>query len=215
MSQTFRRTEGRKRLSAARTALHESRQLLSAGQRVLAETQARLALERFRTAMDWYEDTDAFEPAHAELDRAGRFVRRTFGCHLHLEGFTYEQRCPVALGHNRIGFSVGMVINEAECSICGGPYDDCEHIAGQRYGRRRCVRVITKATPLEVSLVRRPSQPEARILRMGVSTSDLEAALGPSFVPGMPVSCDRCLSDCEGVIDPLEPAPTDALRSPS
>jgi hypothetical protein len=46
-------------------------------------------------------------------------------------------------------------------------------------------------------------QPEARLTELPVSTADLRQAFGPEFNVGMPVSCDRCLGDCEGIDDPL------------
>src|SRR5690349_22546945 len=72
-----------------------------------AERAAREALTSFASALDWAEDTDREDETHRKLDEAGEWVRRTFGCHLHLENGAYSQRCPVALGHNRIGMSVG------------------------------------------------------------------------------------------------------------
>lgn len=51
----------------------------------------------------------------------------------------------------------------------------------------------------EISLVSKPAMPEARILQKSIPTSDLQAALGDRFAPGMEVSCDKCLSRCEGL----------------
>jgi len=52
----------------------------------------------------------------------------------------------------------------------------------------------------EVSLVNKPAQPEARITQISISASELQAELGDGFVPGMEVSCDKCLRPCGGVI---------------
>jgi len=55
----------------------------------------------------------------------------------------------------------------------------------------------------EVSFVRRPAQPEARLVELPISTEALRTALGPGFKVGMPVSCDKCLGECEGIEDPF------------
>jgi hypothetical protein len=34
-----------------------------------------------------------------------------------------------------------------------------------------------------------------------ISDSELREQFGPKFQPGIPLSCDRCLSDCGGVED--------------
>lgn len=166
------------------------------------EKKARDGLAVLRSAVDWLEDTEHFDRAHRALDQAGRQVRSSFGCHLTFERAKgYSQACPVALAHSRVGMSAGFIVEEAECSICKRDPEDCEHITGQRYGDEGCVRVITRASLLEVSLVSRPNQPDARIHSMSLSRSELETALGPLFRYGMPVSCDRCLAECGGMTE--------------
>jgi hypothetical protein len=97
--------------------------------------------------------------------------------------------------------SAGFIVEEAECSICKRDPEDCEHITGQPYGKEICIRVITRACLLEVSLVSRPNQPDARVHVMSISRSELETALGRSFRYGMPVSCDRCMGECDGMAE--------------
>lgn len=166
------------------------------------ERRARLALRTLRSALDWLEDTEHFEDAHEALDRAGRRVRLTFGCRVTFDSERgYAQTCPVALAHNRIGMSPTIVIEESECSICGNDPEDCDHITGQMYDGVNCIRRITKARILEISLVNRPNQPDARIEYCSISSHDLREEFGPSFQYGMDVSCDKCLSPCEGVTE--------------
>jgi hypothetical protein len=57
---------------------------------------------------------------------------------------------------------------------------------------------------LEVSLVARPAHPDARLQSVSVATADVRASLGARFRTGMPVSCDRCLSSCDGVTEVYE-----------
>lgn len=190
---------GLSRLQEAQASIASAERFFQRAEREEAESVARGALELFRSAMNWLEDTEEFERAHELIDLAGAYVRRTFGCSLHQEGTSYSQRCPVALAHNRAGMSVAYVVQGSECSICGEDPNDCAHIAGRVYDGSHCYRLITQADILEISVVRRPRQPDARITSMSVSLEDLQASLGPSWRPGMPVSCDRCLLPCDGV----------------
>ena len=168
------------------------------------ERRAREGLGILRSAVNWLEDSDHFDHAHKVLDDAGRLVRTTFGCNLLFEpGKGYSQTCPVALAHNRVGCSTGLIIEESECSICREDPEDCDHIAGQLYGDEVCVRVITKADPFEISLVSRPNQPDARIESMSITRDELEKVLGLEFRYGMPVSCDRCFQECNGMVEML------------
>ncbi|GAA1871013.1 hypothetical protein GCM10009836_59640 [Pseudonocardia ailaonensis] len=161
-------------------------------------------MQTLRSAMNHLEDTATFEDAHTELDRAGRLARQKFaeGCHLDLdEDLTYHQSCPVALAHNRVGLSPGMIVRESQCSICESDPEDCIHITGRTYDGERCVRIIKEADILEVSFVARPNQPDARINRVSVDIGRLKRGLGSDFHPGVPVLCDNCLTPCGGVYD--------------
>jgi hypothetical protein len=96
-------------LRTGRRAFNHARYLVSVGADDEAEAKARSAFPTLRSAMNWLEDGPYFEEAHTQIDQAGRFVRETFGCPLLFEDGTYYQTCPVALAHNRIGLSPGMV----------------------------------------------------------------------------------------------------------
>lgn len=163
------------------------------------EEVARGALPDLRSAMDCFEDTEDFELAHHALDAAGRFIRRTFGCHLFQEGLKYEQQCPIALAHSRVGLSPLILADEIKCSICGADPEVCSHVTGRYYEGQRCGHVITRSKILEVSIVSRPANPDARFTAVQVALGDLRRDLGSDFMPGMRVSCDRCLSPCSGV----------------
>lgn len=205
----YSKTYGLDKLERGRRAIAHAHYLVSKGESEEAEQKARAALSMLRSAMDWLEETEHFETAHQALDQAGRFVRRTFGCHLLSEDHRYWETCPVSLAHNRVGVSPAFVIGAAECSICAldSEDDDCFHVTGRLYDGRRCVRVITEVSEiLEVSVVALPAQPDARFHRVSISTSKLVARLGPDFKPGMPVNCDICLTDCTGVRRPFQDA---------
>jgi hypothetical protein len=156
-----------------------------------------------RSSMNWLEDTGDFRRAHWLLDAAGRLARRRFyrGCQFAFENGQYHQRCPVALAHSRVGMSIGGEILEMHCSICLSDPEDCEHIAGRVYGGTRCQRVITEINLVEISLVSRPNQPDARIESMSFSHEEMVGQLGEEFNPGIDVICDRCKSPCQGIND--------------
>lgn len=194
--------------------LHEGQQVTRSVARKCEEARAaeehhqllRNAIKTIRSAMNWLEDSEHFENAHVALDEAGRLARDYFpeGCTLAYRDDTYFVECPVALAHNRIGMSPGMVIKSAECSICGSHPQDCVHITGRIYDGQRCIRILKDLEFLEISLVERPRQPDARIESMSVDSAELQASLGAEFSLGIPVTCDRCLSVCDGVVRPFE-----------
>jgi hypothetical protein len=195
-----RRTEGLRRLAKGERELKNAmfeNQFDSA----VAEGHARGALITLRSAMDWLEDTTDFDAAHKALDDAGRKICTSFGCHLGQEGTEYWQECPVVLAHNRIGMSVGVVVEAVECSICRRDPEECKHVTGREYEGERCTQVITKFSLTEVALVRRPAFPDARLGRIGISIDELRTELGPLWRPGMRVRCTRCLEPCEGITE--------------
>lgn len=195
--------EGLARLKAGQLMMEESRHLVQVGGRIdEAEGIARSGLALLRSAMNWLEGTSHFDDAHVALDREGRFTRETFGCVLEQDEQGYWVTCPVALAHVRIGMSIGAIVRAARCSICQQDPQDCDHITGEEYGGQLCVREIVRLDLLEVSFVTRPSDPDARIERQSVSSSDLRTQLGDRWHAGMTVSCDRCLSHCEGLSYP-------------
>jgi hypothetical protein len=188
-------------LHDGRRAVNHARYLMSVDAKEQAEAKAREALGILRSAMNWLEDSDQFEVAHQAIDAAGRYVRSTFGCELLYENGTYYQTCPVALAHHRIGLSPAMVINKSECSICHQDPEDCRHINGHMYDGEVCHRIITDVDVLEVSLVDRPLQPDARVMKQSIDMQSLLSVAPPDWQPGMQVNCDKCLRDCDGVVD--------------
>lgn len=215
-----RRDEARRLHAAARRKLRGARP-----DRTRSEGLARRALERYARSLDWSEDSDMEDEAHRLLDRAGKWVRLTFGCHLAWDGTGYRQECPVSLAHNRIGLSVGGPARR-KCSLCGQDVSECEHLPGFAYvvpggteelgWCRICLAKACVHTPEdvervsmisiiydmdleEVSIVAKPAHPEARLTSISVSTEELGAALGEAFVPGAKVSCDRCVGACAGL----------------
>jgi hypothetical protein len=191
----------------------------------LAEREARAAIDAAVRAFWWADATDAEEPLHQLMHDIGRWTRRSFACHLAYDGTRYSQRCPIAIAHKRLGMSMAFVARRM-CSICGEDLSECEHIRGRaywvrggahdglacpvchqqtcehRHDRLYRVSVISNVKEvdriLEVSVVGRPAQPEARPTELPIDTSALRQHLGPAFREGMKVSCDLCLGECWG-----------------
>jgi len=208
------RSEAARRLRGARPDLAE------------AERLARSALESYARSLDWAEDTDMEPEAHRLMDRAGRWVNATFGCSITWDGSNYQRDCPVDLAHNRIGLSVGGVAKR-KCSLCGRDVSECEHLPGVAYlvpggaeelgWCRICLKEECDHTPddvervslvsiiydmelEEVSFVPKPAQPEARLTSITLSTAELIEDLGPGFVPGEALRCERCAGTCAGLV---------------
>jgi hypothetical protein len=207
-----------------------------------ANVAARSALWAAASALNWLEDTELQEKAHSELDAYGRWTRVNVpeGCHLEWDGNHYHRTCPVDLSHTRVGFSVN-VVGKRSCSLCYEDISECPHMPGYLYRVpggvtargtcRVCVRqdctehpagqyfdaepiaVITEGEIDEISLVGRPRQPDARIHSQFVSTTELCDLLRDQFQPGMPVSCDKCLTGCGGLHDPFGPGAAASLNN--
>ncbi len=61
--------------------------------------------------------------------------------------------------------SVGIIVTEAICSICGEEYGECDHIKGKAYMGEQCVRIINEVAQLEeVSIVDNPANKHCRIV---------------------------------------------------
>lgn len=61
-------------------------------------------------------------------------------------------------------FSPGFIVHEAQCSICGSEYGECEHIKCRPYMGQICARVVTRSELLEVSVVTDPASKHCRAL---------------------------------------------------
>jgi hypothetical protein len=65
----------------------------------------------------------------------------------------------------QIFLSTGMIVKSQICSICGGEYEDCEHVKGRPYMGEFCtVRLIPSAVD-HVAMVDSPANKRCRILK--------------------------------------------------
>jgi hypothetical protein len=192
-----------------------------------AEKEARKAIDSIVHAFWWAENSKAEEAQHQLMHRIGRWTRKNFNCQLRFDEEKYYRSCPIDISHTRVGMSIGFIANRI-CSLCGEDLSECAHLLGRAYWvhggpdatgqcpvcnkescrhspdrlyRAQVISIVKSGTIREVSLVRRPANPEARLLRIQVTRKDLAEEFGPSFVYGMTVSCNKCLGECPGFSD--------------
>lgn len=192
-----------------------------------AEKAVDAAIEAAAKGFWWAEGGNDEDAMHELLHKIGRWRRRNLGCHLPYDGMQYHRQCLVDLAHLRLGMSIGFIANRI-CSICDEDLSECPHLRGRSYWVRggpggsraecrvcrqkscshRCDRlyrapviaVVTEGEIREVSIVNRPANPEARLTDVSVSVADLATGLDSHFIPGVTVSCDKCLGDCPGFV---------------
>jgi hypothetical protein len=189
---------GRELLDQARLALSDLQLFAPTGGSTVDDHRA--ARDIARSAMNWLEDTEYFWQAHTVLDQIGAITRnfKAEACVVENDNEDYFETCSVSLAHTRVGLSPGFVVEELVCSICDADPRDCEHLSGEAYEGKVAYRIIKKARLLEVSLVARPAQPDARITRVSLPRAAVRAALG-DMQPGAKLVCDKCLSACAGL----------------
>jgi hypothetical protein len=179
-------------------------------------------------ALNYLEDHELAEVAHAAIHRAAFMRRGLFGCPIVLrEDDEFWTNCSMRMSHLRLGTSAGL-ISDFECSICGKLVEDCNHIMNEVYyksathsggkcsicGATTCEHEAGRAYPTvayanarnmgleEVSLVARPRYPQARIVEESVD-------LGPAgddprvrrAAQQHILNCDGCLGPCKGFND--------------
>lgn len=83
-------------------------------------------------ALNYLEDHELKEEAHAAIHRSAFIKRGLFGCSITLQHNEYWTNCPINISHLRIGVSVGIT-GDFECSICGRLVEDCDHLSGETY----------------------------------------------------------------------------------
>ena len=71
------------------------------------------------------------------------------------------------------GMSIGALVRKSRCSVCGQSYFDCPHLSGEQYDGVPCVVHIEDLDLGEVSIVRNPVNPSARITRLGPDSRDV------------------------------------------
>lgn len=230
-AEQYRELVNQLRVKARRT-YGQSSLLLDIGDASVRE-KAKQLLAMAASAFWQAEGGELEDIAHTEMDEYGTWVRGNLGCSLAFERGEYRQTCPVAIAHKRVGLSMGYTARKRICAICSKDFADCEHFASRLYdvaggagaegfcrvcGIADCVEhvegeiyrtapvyIVTEIARIhEVSLVRRPAQPHARLKSVPVDMEAIKRASGAGFKPGMPVSCNRCLRECDGIEEVVE-----------
>ncbi len=167
------------------------------------------------------------DQAHELAHLAGELVGGIFGCRLVHDGEGWIKRCPLSLMHIRLGNSPGMTVryscwvcgqdpaecnhelgqsydavavpSNGECSICRFvDSGSCEHVAGQVY-HVRAGRSVVEADLHEVSLVRRPRDPLARIESISCDDGRMSRRFGFVPSPDSVLLCHDCMYPCSGL----------------
>lgn len=105
-----------------------------------------------------------------QRDHSGQIVGWMAGLHKSKDGalglvdvkITDEQTRVDMDSGKLTGFSAGAIASRSVCSICGGNYIECDHIAGDEYPGGPCVVFIEESLPAEFSVVQDPINPATR-----------------------------------------------------
>ncbi|NJC70828.1 hypothetical protein HC031_14040 [Planosporangium thailandense] len=180
---------------------------------------------------------EIFDEAHLFAHRAGELVGGIFGCLYVHDEHGWSEKCATQLMHIPRGNSPGMVVKYA-CSVCGDDPGECCHSLGEEYetlAKRidgtcnicyeegECNHVLGEPYRLiatvrvrdvvlqEVSLVKRPRDPLARITSRGVDNAELIRQFGKVPEATTQLWCHGCMYPCQGldeveVLEPTTPA---------
>ena len=210
----------------ARKAWRSFRNTISPAALTELEPHLRAAESSAVTAFNYLEDHQKREDAHRAIHRAGFIRGGILGCPVVRDKEQFWTDCAVNISHFRRGASVGMT-SDFSCSVCGLAVEDCDHVMGAPYslvmnqadGRcnvcfdQECLHepgrtyevvanpIAVNAILEEVSLVRRPRYPAARIDRMTMSIEENDAIYQMALAGH--VHCDVCVGACEGMRDSL------------
>jgi hypothetical protein len=128
---------------------------------IMAEIEMWLLLKEEKPDEAWDKLVDAQNLASAAVRAHGGFA--------HL-----EKRAEYLIEMEKIIFppqnflSVGLVVKQRICSLCGKEYGECEHVVGRPYWGRFCA-VITKGIePDHVALVKEPADKGCRVTHFAV-----------------------------------------------
>jgi hypothetical protein len=195
--------------------------------RTEAEEVAREALASAVRAFNLLEDFPEADDAHRLVHELGMFVSRHFGCEIAFEDGFWRWSCPVVIAHLRLGQSVGFTAKRL-CSICreGILSQQCPHMPNETYrvtvenadycpcGIEHCAEhqpgavidvaptaIIDEADLEEISWVRRPRDPLARIHSISYTTQQILGLMGAPEIPSNAnaLECFHCRQHCTGL----------------
>lgn len=210
----------------AEAKYHHAIYALTLHKRSVARERIDEALQAASNAFWFAEDTQHEESQHEMLHQLAKWKHDNLGCYLTRSGNDYVQTCSIALTHKRLGFSMGFT-SDPVCTICHKDEFECEHARNRTYwvvggqdetgtckicSTRQCTdhtsdyiyRVcpgvrLTNPVLHEVSMVRKPAIPTARLTSIPISRKELEYEIGViDEAKGMVYMCHTCSGGCPG-----------------
>ena len=104
---------------------------------------------------DYYDAWDKLIDAEEHISMAMRAAEGGFGLEEFLDKLRQVEE--IIFPGYRVYNSWGAIIRGGQCTICGKPFSQCDHIEGRVYWGRLCVRVSPEIVKLDhVSMVEEP-----------------------------------------------------------
>lgn len=179
------------------------------------------AVHNSMDALNFLEDTELRDTAHALVHQAAQLRFGFLGCQLIADGDGVRSDCPARIAHLRWGFSPELV-TEWACSICEQRFDSCPHIPGDQYEvivdrtdgtcsacrEAACAhthgtvvsveahQVAVSIQALAVAAVARPRDPRARVTLMPVTVPPGAKLLAE--IEAGNGHCRECILPCTG-----------------
>ncbi|QYF74880.1 hypothetical protein [Cryobacterium sp. PAMC25264] len=176
-------------------------------------------------ALNFLEDTELRDTAHALVHQAALLRFGFLGCKLRMENGGVKSDCPVRIAHQRWGLSP-EIVTEWSCSICRQRFDSCPHIPGEEYqlvvdrssgtcsachedecehqhGERvswPAHQVAVSIEALAIAMVARPRDPRARVASLPVGVPSGSEIL--KQIEAGDGICSECILPCTGFIQP-------------
>jgi hypothetical protein len=142
-------------------------------------------------------------PDFAHLEQAARRVRD-------LEQYLFPPQ---------MFLSAGMIVRKQVCSICGGDYSECDHIAGMPYCGQFCGVRLTEIEADHVAIVEEPANRRCRVTSFSVPGGTRNRMTwvvtpGDPKVPPNGIRPEDAML-VEGILDTVRDDGTDQSRSSS
>ena len=179
------------------------------------------AVQNSMDALNFFEDTELCETAHALVHQAAALRFGFLGCTLRLADGGVRSDCPVRIAHQRWGLSPELV-TEWLCSVCQQRFDSCVHIPGEEYevvidrseaGCSACFdpqcdhqhgetamvvahQIAASIQTVAIAMVARPRDPRARVVETSITVPP-ESELYRLIEAGEG-RCRACILPCTG-----------------
>lgn len=145
----------------------------------ITETRFQSILESLNSRAQQYEESrkvvppDHTRPTPIHLEHTGKIIgwgrvlSDDKGLKVESAKITDDETAHRVESGELSGFSISGLIYDSTCSICGKDYVECNHIAGTFYDEVECVVRIDGIDLAEISIVKNPVQPLAKLRKAG------------------------------------------------